>query len=138
MTKQRQAQTDYDHGKKWKKLQRQMNPERVRRYERERMRRLVERTHKLVIDHYSNGTMRCSACGIQDMRVLSIDHISGAGNKHRREINVSSGWKFGRWLIRENYPEGYQVLCMNCQFIKRVANHETKPRIQQDKLLAFF
>ena len=63
--------------------------------------------------HYSNGTNRGSRCGFDDMRALSIDHINGGGNKHRKKVK-----NFYSWLIRNDFPDGYQVLCMNCQFIK--------------------
>jgi len=29
------------------------------------------------------------------------------------------GSRFYYWLRRQGYPEGYQTLCMNCQWIKR-------------------
>jgi len=77
-----------------------------------------------IIKHYSNNTMECKYCGNSDIRVLSIDHIDGNGCKHRREYNIGSGSPFYKWLIKNNYPEGYQVLCMNCQFIKRYENEE--------------
>lgn len=71
-----------------------------------------------VLSHYSGGdTPACIHCGVRDMRILSIDHIDGSGAEHRRL--VSSGTGFYHWLVRNNYPEGYQTLCMNCQFIKR-------------------
>ena len=28
------------------------------------------------------------------------------------------------WLIKNNFPSGFQTLCMNCQFIKREENRE--------------
>lgn len=82
------------------------------------------RVKRKVIEHYSNETMQCADCGISDIRVLSIDHISGGGNKHRKKIGKNSGLEFWQWLIKNNFPEGYQVLCMNCQWIKRYTNRE--------------
>jgi hypothetical protein len=73
-----------------------------------------------VIWHYSFGSMRCAACGFNDIRSLSIDHINGGGRKHLKEIKGS----LYAWLKRNNYPLGFQVLCMNCQFIKRQQYHE--------------
>jgi hypothetical protein len=77
--------------------------------------------------HYCNGEIKCMNpnClvpnGARDIRVLSIDHISGGGNKHRK---LNSIYHIYHWLIKNNYPEGFQVLCMNCQFIKRHENKE--------------
>jgi len=70
-----------------------------------------------VLTHYGNGSLACIKCGYNDVRALSIDHIDGrksAGHRH--------GWggiALYQWLIRQDYPEGYQTLCMNCQWIKR-------------------
>ena len=75
-----------------------------------------------VIAYYSQGNMACSRCGFADIRALSVDHINGGGTKHRSE--VGEGRAFWRWLVKNNYPEGYQILCMNCQFIKREENQE--------------
>jgi hypothetical protein len=73
-----------------------------------------------VLSHYANGTPKCTRCGFVDIRALSLDHIAGGGNQHRKQIG--SGWY--RKLRKASYPEGYQVLCMNCQWIKRVENKE--------------
>lgn len=87
-------------------------PHKLIQYNRTSMRRLKQR----VISHYS-PSRTCARCGYSDTRALSIDHMSGGGEKHRREIGVGSGYHFYRWLIRNNYPSGYQVLCLNCQWI---------------------
>lgn len=49
---------------------------------------------------------------------LSIDHINGGGVKHRKEIGVTSGDGFYKWLKKNNYPSGFQVLCHNCNKAK--------------------
>ena len=66
----------------------------------------------------------CVKCGFNDLRALSIDHINGGGDKDRREVDK----QIYRWLRKNNYPEGYQTLCMNCQFIKRAENKEWRGR----------
>lgn len=80
-----------------------------------------------VLTHYGNGKLSCVKCGFDDIRVLSIDHINGDGAKHRRLILGASrtgGSQLYHWLKKNNYPQGYQTLCMNCQWIKRVDNNE--------------
>lgn len=67
-----------------------------------------------VLMHYSNGSLKCNECGEAYIEFLTIDHIEGNGNKHRRKI----GSKIYRWLVKNNFPEGYQVLCWNCNFVK--------------------
>lgn len=78
---------------------------------RERARRI-----KLaVLAVYGNA---CACCGETEITFLSIDHVDNNGAAHRRDTGVSSGHKFYRWLIRNEFPEGFQTLCMNCQFGK--------------------
>jgi hypothetical protein len=76
-----------------------------------------------VLTHYGNGKCACIGCGFSDIRALSIDHINGDGAQHRRESSTIHS-KLYYWLIKHNLPEGYQTLCMNCQFIKRASNYE--------------
>lgn len=73
-----------------------------------------------VISHYSNGKNVCAKCGITDINTLSIDHINGGGTQHKKTITQS----FYNYLISHNFPDGYQVLCMNCQAIKIIENNE--------------
>lgn len=60
------------------------------------------------------GGTRCSCCRENEIEFLTIDHIEGRGNQHRKE--VGRGWVFYLWLRRNKYPKGYRVLCMNCNF----------------------
>lgn len=66
-----------------------------------------------VVNRYGG---KCSCCGENELDFLAIDHIDNNGNEHRKE--VGSGTRFASWLKRNNYPEGYQVLCHNCNFSK--------------------
>ncbi len=75
-----------------------------------------------VWNHYSAGKFVCARCGYADQRALSLDHIEGNGAEHRRR--VGSGSNLYRSLIKEGYPPGFQVLCMNCQQVKRHENNE--------------
>jgi hypothetical protein len=72
-------------------------------------------------------TPHCVRCPFSDIRALSIDHIEGGGNKHRKSIGANQGQGgtvFYSWLKEHGYPDGYQTLCMNCQYIKKDENHE--------------
>jgi hypothetical protein len=69
-----------------------------------------------ILVHYSGGLPTCSCCGEKHEEFLSIDHINGDGADHRRMIG---GWGATyRWLISNDFPPGFQVLCMNCNFAK--------------------
>jgi hypothetical protein len=56
----------------------------------------------------------CKCCGEERVEFLSIDHINGGGNQHRKEITGFKQGNIYRWLKKNNFPEGFQVLCFNC------------------------
>lgn len=76
-----------------------------------RIRRLKRR--QLIFDHYG---WKCVCCGETMPEFLTIDHINGGGTKQRKE--TGGGGEFYRWLIKNNYPDGFQTLCMNCNHAK--------------------
>lgn len=79
-----------------------------------------------VLSHYSIKTVPvCAHCGFTDIRALSIDHINNDGAEDRRKTK-GFGTRFYTRLRKNGYPIGLQVLCMNCQFIKKQENNECK------------
>ena len=68
----------------------------------------------LLVAHYSKDTNRCACCGESEIRFLTIDHINGNGSEHRKSAGCWTGSIFYRWLIKAGMPDGYQVLCYNC------------------------
>ena len=82
-----------------------------------------------VLMHYGGGQCVCVRCGFTDLRTLSIDHIEGGGTRERIKFSAL-GSQFYRRLQKNNYPDGYQTLCMNCQWIKRFENKEHRGGIQ--------
>ena len=77
---------------------------------------------------YCDDGVRCKSCGKSDIEILTVDHIDGNGAEHRREIGLAGmgGYNFYRWLKKNNYPDGFQILCFNCNFRKR--NEQLKPK----------
>ena len=75
------------------------------------------KNRKFVIQHYSNKTNKCACCGEEEMYFLTIDHIEGRA-KWGHE-GYTSG-KLYRFLIKNDYPKGFQVLCMNCNLAKGI------------------
>ncbi len=65
-----------------------------------------------VIAHYS-PTSSCACCGESDPIILSMDHINGGGNVHRRETGHLNLFV---WLKKNKFPSGLRVLCHNCNF----------------------
>ena len=33
-------------------------------------------------------------------------------------MKLKAGIQFNKWLIKNNFPEGYQILCYNCNTVK--------------------
>jgi hypothetical protein len=77
-----------------------------------------------VLDRYSGGEMHCNGkgCKEKNIHVLTMDHVNGDGHVHRKEVKGD----IYIWLKKHNYPtpERFQVLCINCQMIKKVENKE--------------
>lgn len=71
---------------------------------------------KFVMDHYG---AECACCKENNLVFLTIDHIAGNGAK-RRKIEGNHVY---RYLINNNFPSGYQVLCFNCNCAKRTQEH---------------
>lgn len=65
---------------------------------------------------------RCVDCGFNDIRILHIDHINGCGNKHR--INGSNQ----RLVHVLDNLDLYQLLCPNCNFLKKLEKREIGQR----------
>lgn len=62
---------------------------------------------------------QCAKCGFDKIGALQIDHVNGGGCQFRKTSNLS---KTCRLVLKE---EGnYQVLCANCNWIKRYTNNE--------------
>jgi hypothetical protein len=79
------------------------------------------RTKEEVFRHYGNGTIACVRCGFNDIRALSIDHLSENGAEERRILKKngnSGGASFYGLLKKQGYPSGYQTMCYNCNIIK--------------------
>ena len=72
----------------------------------------------LVLNYYSNNSPACACCGEVREQFLGIDHTKNDGAAHRKELKGASGSALYNWLIKNNYPEGFQVLCHNCNLSK--------------------
>lgn len=66
---------------------------------------------------------RCVRCGFKDWRALQIDHIKGRGGEEKRLKGHSDRRGFLLEDVKKS-PEKYQILCANCNWIKRYENNE--------------
>lgn len=80
-----------------------------------------EKQKRIVYEHYSNGNVVCACCGEAEYKFLCVDHINDDGAEDRKK-NPSHATGRGLYtrLIKDNFPEGYQILCYNCNMAKGI------------------
>jgi len=99
----------------------------------------------LAFEHYGGPNYKCACCPESEFSFLTIDHNEGKGNSEREKLfgNKSvAGHHFYRKLRGLGFPDGYQVLCMNCQVGRRdnidnVCPHKKKPLTASELLNEF-
>jgi len=107
----------------------------LKRKKQQRIRsRLRYQPHKLVaLSHYSKGRPRCAYCGIDDIDVLCIDRIAGGDKRYWEQRKAQGELLFtADWLKENEYPEGYQILCYNCNHRKTIRNKEMRKYITEE------
>jgi hypothetical protein len=70
----------------------------------------------VVLCHYGGNPPKCACCGENTIEFLSIDHVNNDGFKHRKL--VGGGSSLNKWLVKHNFPIGFQILCHNCNCAK--------------------
>jgi hypothetical protein len=100
--------------KDWKKK----NPEKNKIIQRNHSKKYRQKLIIQVLSHYGGNPPKCACCGERELDFLTIDHINGGGNQHRKKVlgHLIGGWIFYIWLRKNNFPEGFRVLCWNCQW----------------------
>jgi hypothetical protein len=65
------------------------------------------------------GGYFCACCKCEyHPQFLQLDHINNDGAAQRRELKITGGTAFYKYLRDNNYPGGIQVLCANCNAAK--------------------
>jgi len=101
-----------------KKATKRINPKRkVALPHPEYQRNQRAKIRQFVIDHLGG---KCVKCGFSDTRALQIDHVSGGG---KQELSTLKGGKYYKQVIKDQTGK-YQLLCANCNWIKRIENGE--------------
>lgn len=99
--------------KNWLKIKN--DPLKMEKY-RKRQKQFLLTRRISVLSFYSGGTPMCACCGEKNYEFLAIDHINNDGSKHRKQI----GGNINAWIVANNFPDIFQVLCHNCNFAKGV------------------
>jgi len=125
--RRRQRENVYNQRPEVKERKRQFRKEYMQRTGvKERIyKRIKESDYKVkydVLNHYSKKLSNsdipcCNCCGEHDFLIfLTIDHITNRKNAtHKKGLGGQSMYRF---LQRNDYPTGYQVLCVNCNSAK--------------------
>ena len=77
-------------------------------YDRIEGKRRRESNRAIVVSAYGG---KCECCGETHPEFLSIDHVNKDGSAHRKSVPTS---RIYRWLIVNNFPQGFRLLCYNC------------------------
>ena len=72
---------------------------------------------------------KCIQCGFHDWRGLQIDHVKGGGTKHRKQFTNS--WQYYKSILDQLETGEYQLLCANCNQIKRYEQEEVEETEQE-------
>jgi hypothetical protein len=72
-----------------------------------------------VLSAYS-PSLECALCGENNLEFLALDHCNGGGVRDMK----NHGGQCSLWyaLKRHEYPDGYRVLCHNCNHTQRIVN----------------
>ena len=76
----------------------------------------------------------CNCCGENfHITFLAIDHIAGKKQMDSETKLVKIGYSSSligdyihTWLIKNNFPEGFQILCHNCNYAKGMKRNKNK------------
>ena len=93
-------------------------------YHRKRLDYLKEKMFALLGD-------KCSFCGFDDKRALQIDHINGGGVKELKMF--TNQMSYLKRVLTVGKKE-YQILCANCNWIKRHEKDEQPKRKRVNNL----
>ena len=81
--------------------------------------------------HYSYGQIHCIHCGEANIDFLTIDHINGTKVWKERGGDKKAS-PLCAWLIRNDFPDGFQVLCWNWNQIKTKKENEINRSVSPD------
>ena len=97
------------------------NHAKIRPAENAKMVEVRKRVKDAVFAAY--GGYICACCGETEKAFLTLDHVNNDGSKHRREVigkRYGAGFQTYSLLAKTGFPSGFQVLCMNCNWGKRL------------------
>lgn len=107
---------DKDYQKKYHLAHKEEENKRDRAYNR-------DKTKEYKSNIFNILGMKCVWCGFDDIRALQIDHVKGGGIKERKYESSRGYYKNILMKVLQGSKD-YQILCANCNQIKRIENKE--------------
>jgi hypothetical protein len=117
-TKERRKKWDQEPINKARKLERERLPENIKK-RKQRADDLKLKVFSVYSQRHSNSKIPCCRCCGENSHIdfLSVDHIDGRKHLPKEEQKLG-GKGITYFLKNNNYPEGFQILCFNCNFTK--------------------
>ena len=119
---------------KAKKLERSRRPE-----NKVKQKEAIAKIRLKVLQYYSKRLSKsdipcCRCCGENShIDFLNLDHIAGKRQMDSEPELIKLGYsssmhvsKLQKWIIENNFPNGFQVLCSNCNFAKGFPRNKNK------------
>ena len=76
--------------------------------------------------HSKSKTPCCRCCGENfNIDFLAVDHIDGRAHLTKDEKHLKAN-PLNVWLKKNNFPDGFQILCHNCNFAKGMKKNNNK------------
>jgi hypothetical protein len=117
-----QAKWHREHYQKHIELNREINRKRASHYrsnkpekaknaaKKYRLRKQAENREKI----YAAYGNKCVCCGEDNPLFLTVDHVNSDGYLERKNKKYTSGSQFYSLIVKQNFPDKYQLLCYNC------------------------
>jgi hypothetical protein len=91
--------------------------------------------------HSNSNIPTCRCCGLNsNIEFLALDHIAGRKEMDSEPELVKLGYSSEmtglnllRWIKRNDFPDGFQVLCHNCNFAKGQSKDNKCPHEKEHK-----
>ena len=90
------------------------------------------KTFSVYSKRHSNSEIPCCRCCGENsfIEFLTVDHIDGRAHLPKEQKNLKAHGLIS-WLTRKNYPEGFQILCYNCNVAK--SDNKECPHLEMRK-----
>jgi hypothetical protein len=129
-----QAEWHRQHYQKHAELKREANrlraqhyratkPEGSRNAARKYKRRKQAENKAAIYAHYGD---KCICCGEDNPLFLTVDHVNSDGHEERKKGLYTSGSQFYAHIVKQGFPDIYQLLCFNCN-LGRARNNGVCP-----------